>query len=175
MLDQNDVKKIKETTEEFFQKMTIEPSAVEVFLSSEPINSGQISEVINLNIKIDEPQILIGEKGQTLFEIQRLLWAILTKKIFRLHSDRGSSTLSGQKLFYLNFDINEYKVKKIEYLKDMAKSLANEVVLTKEKRALSPMPSYERRIIHSELSQRNDVFTESQGDGENRHIIINPK
>ncbi len=165
MLDQNDIKKIKETAEEFFEKMTIKLSLVqaEVVLSSveNKEEDNKINETINLNIKTDEPQILIGEKGQTLFEIQRLLRTILNKKT--------------EKLFYLNFDINEYKSKKIEYLKEVAKSLANEVVLTKEKKVLFPMPSYERRIVHSELSKRDDVITESQGEGENRHIVIIPK
>ena len=37
------------------------------------------------------------------------------------------------------------------------------------------MSSYERRIIHTELSQRSDIITESQGDGFDRHVVIKPK
>ena len=157
MLDQNDIKKIKELAEEFFLKMTIIPSKTEVNFSSAEENK----DIIVLDIKLDEPQILIGEKGQTLFEVQRLLRLILNKKL--------------QKIFYLNLYINDYKKKKVEYLKELAKDLANEVALTKEEKALFPMPAYERRIIHAELSQRSDVATESQGEGPDRHIIIKPK
>ncbi len=114
-----------------------------------------------MNITLEEPQIFIGEKGQTLFEIQRLLRAIVTKKI--------------QKIFYLNLDINNYKQSKVEYLKKMSKELADEVSLTKEEKVLFPMPSYERRIIHTELTQRLDVITESRGEGANRRIVIKPK
>jgi len=168
MSEQAKINKIKEAVKEFFEKMTIPVSSIEVDLSSakKEIRGGQDTgeeniEVINLNIKLDEPQILIGQQGQTLFEIQRLLRAILSRRL--------------QRVFYLNLDINDYKKQKIEYLKDMAKNLADQVSLTKEEKTLPPMSSYERRIIHSELSQRTDVSTESQGEGFDRHIVIRAK
>ena len=168
MSEQAKINKIKEAVKEFFEKMTIPVSSMEANLSSvkketqggQDLGEGNI-EVINLNIKLDEPQILIGQQGQTLFEIQRLLRAILSRKL--------------QRVFYLNLDINDYKKQKIEYLKNMAKDLADHVSLNKEEKSLPPMSSYERRIIHSELSQRTDVSTESQGEGFDRHIVIRAK
>jgi len=168
MSEHTKINKIKETTEEFFEKMTIPVSSMEADLSSakKEIRGGQDTgeeniEVINLNIKMDEPQILIGQQGQTLFEIQRLLRAILSRK------------LGG--IFYLNLDINDYKKQKIEYLKNIAKDLADQVSLNKEEKSLPPMSSYERRVIHAELSQRTDISTESQGEGFDRHIVIKPR
>ena len=152
MLNNEDINKIKETINEFFLKMTTPLLNIEVNF---------FSDVVDLDIKLEEPQILIGQGGQTLFEIQRLLRTILNKKL--------------QTVFYLNLDINDYKKKKIDYLKDLAKDLANEVALTKQEKSLPPMPSYERRIIHAELAQRTDVATESQGEGPDRHIIIKPR
>jgi len=157
MLNQNDVQKIKEIVSTFFQKTTIEVLNISVNLNSQEENK----EVVNLEVKLSEPQILIGEKGQTLFEAQRLLKIILNKKL--------------QNNFYLNLDINDYKKKKTEYLKEIAKDLANEVSVTKKEKILIPMSAYERRIIHAELSQRQDVLTESHGDGPDRHIIIKPR
>ncbi|MDO8486391.1 MAG: R3H domain-containing nucleic acid-binding protein [Candidatus Staskawiczbacteria bacterium] len=167
MIDQNDINIIKEVAEEFFQKMTIEPPLIEVDKTTsenqkeQENNDEKINDVINLNITLEEPQILIGEKGQTLFEIQRLLRAITTKKI--------------QKVFYLNLDINKYKQNKIEYLKKLSKELADQVSLTKEEKPLFPMPSYERRVIHAELMQRPDVITESRGEGVDRYVVIKPR
>ena len=151
MLDQKDLEKIKKETEEFFRRMTFE---VEIeFLP-------QRDETFPINLKTAEPQILIGEGGQTLVEIQRLLKAILKRKI--------------ETLFYIDLDINNYKKKKIEYLKEMARSVADEVALIKKEKALSPMPPYERRIIHLELAERSDVITESIGEEPERKIIIKP-
>lgn len=165
MFDSNNTQKIKEIVEEFFQKMTITAQRMDVSFSTadkdtskEIIEESKITDVINLGITFEEPQILIGEKGQTLFEIQRLLKTILNKRL--------------KALIYLNLDINDYKKKKIEYLKNLANGLADEVSMTKEEKVLFPMPAYERRIIHTELSQRSDVITDSQGDGQERHIVI---
>lgn len=155
-MNQNDLKKIEESAKEFFEKMTIPVSKMEVNSSSE-----EGKEMVSLEVKLEEPQILIGQGGQTLFELQRLLRTMLNKKM--------------QNIFYLNLDINDYKKKKVEYLKDMAKELADQVSLTKEEKILIPMPAYERRVIHSELAQRSDIVTESQGQGFDRHVVIKPR
>ena len=161
MLDQNDIQKIKETSEKFFQIATITPLKIDVYVASSKQNDTEDKDLVNLEVTLTEPQILIGEKGQTLFEAQRLLKIILNKKL--------------QKIFYLNLDINDYKKKKTEYLKEIAKNLADEIAVTKQEKVLMPMSSYERRIIHAELAERQDVITESRGDGFERHIVIKPK
>ena len=158
MIDQNDIKKIKNSAEEFFQLMTLPPKRIEVEHEKGESPEG---DIVVISATFEEPQILIGEKGQTLSEIQRLMRTILNKKI--------------QKIFHLSLDINEYKKKKVEYLKDLAKDLADEVSLTREERVLSPMSAYERRVIHSELAGRTDISTESSGMGAYRHIVIRPK
>jgi len=168
MLDQNDLQKIKETVFKFFQTATVDPLKVDAKISTDNENKkneledgADAKELVELDVRLSEPQILIGEKGQTLFEVQRVLKIILNKKL--------------QKIFYLNLDINDYKKKKTEYLKDIAKDLANEVAITKNEKVLMPMSAYERRIIHAEIAQRQDVVTESRGDGLDRHIVIKPR
>ena len=173
VLSQQQYDWVKETVEGLLQKMSIIVFSVELTTSSinnseefkEPVTttSGDKGDkdLINLNIKIEEPQVLIGKNGQTLFELERLLRIILNKKL--------------KKEFYLKIDINDYKKKKIEYLKNLAADLADEVSKTQEKKTLSPMPAYERRVIHMELSKRQDIITESQGEGDGRHVTISPR
>ena len=146
--------KIKEVVEEFFKQTGLE---VEVEVKS-PVDS-----TIPVVLKAEEPQILIGEKGQTLVEIQRLLKVILRKKI------------SPQEPFYIDVDINDYKKKKSEYLREMAKAAADDVALSKTEKNLPPMSPYERRIVHMELASRADVVTESIGQGIERMVTIKPR
>jgi spoIIIJ-associated protein len=161
MLDHNDVQKIEKEAIKFFQTATISILKIETSIK-ETVNGAENScEVVDLNIDISDPQILIGEKGQTLFEIQKLLKIILNKKI--------------KKVFYLNLDINSYKKKKEDYLKEFAKSLADEISVNSKEKILPPMSSYERKIIHTEISKRSDVFAESFGEGLERRIKIRPK
>ena len=150
-MNSENLEKIQKIVKEFFQKMTIE-GEIEILPPKD--------ETLIINLKIEDPQILIGEKGQTLFEIQHLLKAILRRKILEN--------------FYIDLDINDYKKKKIEYLKELARSIADEVSLTKKERVLSPMPAYERRIIHLEIAERKDVTTESIGQEPERRIVIKP-
>ncbi len=174
MIDFDDIKMIKNSVEEFFQKMGIAAMVdVKIFRSAnqedfvkqesgeKKENGKKTTEVVEINIKTNDPQIIIGKGGQTLNDIQRLLKSFLYKKTGRF--------------FYISLDINDYRKKKIEYLKTLARDLADEVSLIKEPKSLSPMPAGDRRIIHLELAGRKDVVTESEGQGEERKIVIRPK
>ena len=150
-MDQSNLEKIKKAAEEFFEKtgLTIE---VEI---KKPEDL-----TIPVNLTMEEPQILIGEHGQTLAEIQRLLKAVIKKRVV------------SETPFYINLDINNYKKQKTEYLKEMAKSAADEVALTKKEKYLPIMAAYERRIIHITLASRTDIATESMGQEPERRVVI---
>ena len=150
-MNQQNFEMIKKNIEEFFQK-----TSLDVRVEVSPIKEGSIF----VDLKAEEPQILIGEKGQTLSEIQYLLKIVLRKKI--------------SEPFYVNLDINNYKQKKYEYLKEVARSIADEVALSRKEKILATMPAYERRIVHLELAERQDVITESIGQEPDRRIIIKP-
>ena len=151
MVSPTKLEEIKELTREFLKKTTFD---VEIeFLAQKDLT-------LPINLTIEEPQILIGEKGQTLVDIQHLLKAILKRKI--------------QENFYIDLDINGYKKKKIEYLRELAKSVADEVSLIKEEKSLPSMSAYERRVIHMELSEREDIVTESICREPERKVVIMP-
>ncbi|MFH1714246.1 MAG: R3H domain-containing nucleic acid-binding protein [Candidatus Nealsonbacteria bacterium] len=151
-MEQQQLDIIKQTIKEFF-----EFTAFEVEIEFWPPKE----ETIPINIKTQEPQMLIGEGGQTLSDLQHILKAILRKKIAQP--------------FYISLDINDYKKRKTEYLKEMAREMANEVSLLKKEKELAPMPAYERRIVHMELAERDDVVSESSGQEPERKIIIKPR
>jgi len=143
----------KKTTKEFFKKTSFN---VEI-----DFPSSSEEGVFVVELKTDEPQILIGEGGQTLVEIQHILRRILRKKI--------------DESFYLNIDINDYKKKKAEFLKEIARSAAEEVMFSRKEKELSPMRAFERRVVHMELENNSDVITESAGEGAERRVVIKPK
>jgi spoIIIJ-associated protein len=154
MISKENLEKIKKITKDFFDKTGFEP---------EILFGDAIEQTIPIDLKVDEPQILIGEGGRTLAEIQHLLIAILRKNI--PCEDR-------ENMFYIDLDVQDYKKKKNEYLKDMAQSIADEVSLTKKEKILAPMTAYERRIVHLELQKRGDVVSESIGERDDRRIVI---
>jgi len=141
---------IKKTTEEVFKRADFETS-VEV---------EQKENLIDINIKTSNAQTLIGRQGLVLADIQLLLRKIIKKKT---NED-----------FYISVDIDNYKKNKEDYLKDLAWRVADEVLKTGTQKEIPLVSSFDRRIVHIELQQRNDVLTESIGEGEERRIIVKP-
>lgn len=122
--------------------------------------ASQQEKTLPINLKAEEPRVLIGERGRTLSDIQRLLASILRRNI--------------EEPLYIDLDVNDYKKKKAKYLEQTAKSLADEVALSKKERQMPPMPAGERRVIHLALADRADVATESMGQEPHRRVVIRP-
>lgn len=141
---------IKNIVDEFFKKASFEAS-VEV---------EQKDNLINIDIATSDAQTLIGRQGLVLADIQLLLRKIIKKKT----SEES----------YVSVDVDNYKKNKENYLKDLAWRVADEVLKTGREREIPLMSSFDRRIVHIELQERNDVLAESVGEGEERKIIVKP-
>lgn len=141
---------IKNIVDEFFKKASFEAS-VEV---------EQKDNLINIDIATSDAQTLIGRQGLVLADVQLLLRKIIKKKT----SEES----------YVSVDVDNYKKNKENYLKDLAWRVADEVLKTGREREIPLMSSFDRRIVHIELQERNDVLAESVGEGEERKIIVKP-
>ncbi len=118
-------------------------------------------EQIHYIIDSYENSLLIGVKGRTLEALQILLRNLISTYT----KDHIVTTL----------DIGGYKSNRARQLEILATKTAKEVSKTKVAVKLQPMTSFERRIIHEKLSEWRDVYTESEGEGEERAIVIKPK
>ena len=118
-------------------------------------------EQIHYIIDSYENSLLIGVKGKTLEALQTLL-----KNLISSYTKDHIIT---------SLDIGGYRRDRARQLEIIATRTAKEVAKTKVAVKLQPMNSFERRIIHEKLSDWRDVFTESEGEGENRAIVIKPK
>ena len=118
-------------------------------------------EQIHYMVDSYENSLLIGVKGKTLEALQILLRNLISSYT----KDHVITSL----------DIGGYRSNRSRQLEILATKTAKEVVRTKVAVKLQPMNSYERRIIHEKLSEWRDVYTESEGEGENRAIVIKPK
>lgn len=148
-----DEKIIKKTTEELLKKMTFEEAVVEIKKQKE-------SPILIVSIQVDDASRLIGQSGSNLNDLQRVLRLLIAKKV------------SEPQLFLL--DVNGYREKREAFLKELSRELAEQVIKTKKSVMLQPMSSYERRIIHVELTGRSDVATESIGEEPERRVVIKP-
>ena len=116
---------------------------------------------ISYSINTSENPLLIGKNGKTLENIQFYI-----RNIVNLYSDDHLIVL---------VDIGGYKANRKRQLEILATKTAKEVARTRVEAKLYPMNAYERRIIHTKLSDWRDVSTISEGEGQERHLVIKPK
>jgi spoIIIJ-associated protein len=69
-------------------------------------------------------------------------------------------------------DVNNYRKERERLIIELAKAAARKAVVGKERVELPPMNSYERRLVHAELSMRPDIETESTGEGKDRRVTV---
>ena len=116
---------------------------------------------IYYNIHTDENPLLIGVKGKTLDALQ-----LLVRNLLQTYT---------KELLVVNVDVGGYRETRKHQLEVLATKIAKDVAKTKVPVKLKPMSSYERRIIHNKLSEWRDVYTESEGEGLDRCLVIKPK
>lgn len=116
--------------------------------------------ILICNIKTEESKYLIGQYGINLQALQHIARVIIRKKT----QDKADFIL----------DVNFYRQEKNEAVVSLAKNMAQQALDEKRAVILRPMPPYERRLVHMELSGNSQVKTESIGEGEDRRIVIKP-
>ncbi len=117
-----------------------------------------------LNITGSGAGTLIGHHGDTLDALQYLINLAANKK----ETDERKYTR-------ITVDIENYREKREETLKKLARHMAEKVKRTGRNTVLEPMNAYERRIIHSEVQTIEGVSTNSVGAEGNRRVIIFPE
>ncbi len=102
--------------------------------------------------------ILIGKHGQTLDALQYLT---------NLTTNQGQ-----ENRHFIMLDVENYRHRREETLKQLAERLAGRVKRSGEKVVLEPMNGYERKVIHVALQNEEHVRTESEGQDPYRHVVI---
>lgn len=105
---------------------------------------------------------LIGKHGQTLDALQYL-------------TNLAANRHDAPKKIYFVLDIENYRARRADALKKLAKSVAERAIRTKKDVKLEPMSRNERRIIHTVLQDNEKVETHSSGEDPYRYIIVSPK
>ncbi len=116
---------------------------------------------IALEVTGEDLGILIGRRGETLAALQYILRLIVA------HQEKARVPLT--------VDVEGYKQRRYQSLRELALRLAQKAVSTKQSMTLEPMPADERRIVHLALSVNPDVVTQSVGEGELRKVVIMPR
>ena len=142
---------------EKFLRETFSAMNLEVQISSKIDEDGALS----VNMEGEHMGILIGKRGQTLDALQ-----YLANRVANKHQDG---------YVRVKLDTENYRERREETLKHLAKNMAHKVKRTRRPASLEPMNPYERRIIHSALQSDPYVTTHSEGDEPYRKVVVTLK
>ena len=117
-------------------------------------------EKITINLESTKSSALIGYRGEILDSIQTLAGAV--------------ANIGNEENKRVVVDCEIYRQKREETLKALALRLAEKAIKYQRAVSLEPMNPFERRVIHSTLSEVEHVKTESQGVEPKRYIVIIP-
>ena len=156
----SEVAEVTEDTKKAVEKFlydVFQVMGMEVQIKSEVDKDG----VLCIDMSGDNMGIIIGKRGQTLDSLQYLSNRVANK----------------QQAGYVRvkLDTENYRVRREETLRHLAKNIAHKVKRNRKPIALEPMNPYERRIIHYSLQSDPYVTTHSEGEDPYRKVVVTLK
>jgi spoIIIJ-associated protein len=115
-----------------------------------------------LEIQTTDTELVIGRRGVVIDALQHLV----NKAVFK---ERG--TERGKPLIV---DAGGFRDKQVERLRSLAQKMGEKALQTKQIVELQPMSPHDRRIVHMAIAEIPGLSSRSEGEGEDRHILVVP-
>ena len=160
LLEDNSKKKGYKQSDGFFKLVSKLKRIIEMTCLGEEARIETDEKNYLISVYGKELSAMIGKDGQVIEALE---------KIINLFGKRKE--LIDKRIV---LDINDYRKNNIAGIEKMAMQMAEKAVSEGKKITLQPMPSYERKIVHSLLAKIKDVKTHSRYDEPHRRIIIYP-
>lgn len=114
---------------------------------------------IDIQVNGDDLNVFVGQRGTTLMALQDLTRVVSQRRL-------------GDHDTHLRVDIAKYRERRREALGRFALKVANEVLAGGEPRALEPMNSADRKIVHDTLAEMEGIATHSEGEDPHRRVVV---
>jgi len=117
--------------------------------------------VLTLNVETGRDDLFTRGAADPLLALQHIL------RVITRHDFPGQTTT-------LSLNIGGFQQHQRARLAQIAQNAAQQARATKMAVYLSPMSSYERRLVHVALVDEVGVSSESEGEGEDRRVVVKP-
>lgn len=117
--------------------------------------------LVEITIDCEDYGIIIGHRGETLDALQYLTSLQIKKQT--------------DKYVRVALNVGNYREKRQETLKNLAKKNAAYVLRTGKRYTFEPMNPYERRILHTAIQEVEGVTSRSIGVDQNRRVVLEPE
>lgn len=122
-----------------------------------------LTDGVDLDVRVDGENLglMVGSSGRTLLAIQDLVRVAAQRRL-------------GDHTTRLKIDIAGYRERRREALAQFARKVADQVLESGVARAMEPMPSADRKVVHDVLVEIDGVESRSEGDDPNRRVVVSP-
>jgi len=120
-----------------------------------------------LEIQTSDTELVIGRRGVVIDALQHLV----NKAVYKERGERDPNKERGKPLVV---DAGGYRDKQVERLRALAQRMAEKALETKQIVELQPMSPHDRRIVHMAIAEIPGLSSRSEGEGEDRHILVVP-
>jgi spoIIIJ-associated protein len=131
-----------------------------------------------LEIQTADTELVIGRRGVVIDALQHLVNKAVFKERGGERGERGAErpekSERGERGKPLIVDAGGFRDKQLERLRSLAQKMATQALETKQIVALQPMSPHDRRIVHMAISEIPGLTTRSEGEGDDRHILVVP-
>lgn len=156
--EKQNLKITKTVVEELLERMRVKAKIEPRYVEPEDEKDRR---VILVDIQGNDLSILIGRRSETLNALQYIASLIASKE--------------AGKWVPMMIDVQGYRERRNRQLRQLGRRMAEQALQTGRRQVLEPMPANERRIIHLELRDHPQVFTESTGEEPYRKVTISLK
>jgi spoIIIJ-associated protein len=119
-------------------------------------------QALEASVEGPELGLLVGQKGVTLTAVQELVRSMVQRRFV------------GQPHARVRVDVAGYRARRKEALQRFATSVAESVKETGVAKALDPMGSADRKVVHDVVNEIDGVETVSEGEDAARRVVIRP-
>lgn len=134
---------------------------VTAFGATGSVTVNRDGEEIEVRVDGSDLGLMVGSGGATLLAIQDLV---------RVASQRRL----GDQDTRLRIDIAGYRERRKEALARFSMKVAQDVLESGSARALEPMNSADRKVVHDTLADVEGIVTRSQGEEPRRRVVVEP-
>lgn len=130
-------------------------------LTTDVVVTDMVPGEVSLEIRGEGLGLLIGRHGATLDALQMLAAVVA-----------NTGYVQGARLVV---DAENYRERRREMLRTMAIQQAEKAKESQQEVVIPDLKAFERRIVHLALKDDPDVETYSEGEGDDRCIVISPR
>jgi len=126
------------------------------------VEEDKVNEAVLVKINAgEETGLLIGKHGETLYSLQTIIGMVVQKKL--------------GEWIRIVVDVGDWREKQDERLKSLAYQIVEKTIESGQPQPIYNLTAGQRRVVHLALAESKDVITQSEGEGEDRYLVVKPK